>query len=129
MKRFSIFLFLFLSIAGPVSGEETGQPVQLETPDHITLQAVYYPARDVKASVLLLHMLGRDKSDWKDFAAALRANGYEALALDLRGHGESAKQKDQVFSWKKFEPADFKMMRSEERRVGKECRSRWSPYH
>src|SRR3712207_4359868 len=23
----------------------------------------------------------------------------------------------------------FKMARSEERRVGKECRSRWSPYH
>ena len=24
---------------------------------------------------------------------------------------------------------DFKALRSEERRVGKECRSRWSPYH
>ena len=23
----------------------------------------------------------------------------------------------------------FQVMRSEERRVGKECRSRWSPYH
>ena len=23
----------------------------------------------------------------------------------------------------------FELMRSEERRVGKECRSRWSPYH
>ena len=23
----------------------------------------------------------------------------------------------------------FQMIRSEERRVGKECRSRWSPYH
>ena len=23
----------------------------------------------------------------------------------------------------------FKLLRSEERRVGKECRSRWSPYH
>ena len=23
----------------------------------------------------------------------------------------------------------FKALRSEERRVGKECRSRWSPYH
>ena len=23
----------------------------------------------------------------------------------------------------------FSLMRSEERRVGKECRSRWSPYH
>ena len=24
---------------------------------------------------------------------------------------------------------NMKLMRSEERRVGKECRSRWSPYH
>ena len=24
---------------------------------------------------------------------------------------------------------DIKVVRSEERRVGKECRSRWSPYH
>ena len=24
---------------------------------------------------------------------------------------------------------DFALFRSEERRVGKECRSRWSPYH
>ena len=23
----------------------------------------------------------------------------------------------------------YKVLRSEERRVGKECRSRWSPYH
>ena len=28
---------------------------------------------------------------------------------------------------KKLEPA--LLLRSEERRVGKECRSRWSPYH
>ena len=27
------------------------------------------------------------------------------------------------------EPAMLIMRRSEERRVGKECRSRWSPYH
>ena len=25
--------------------------------------------------------------------------------------------------------SNFKLCRSEERRVGKECRSRWSPYH
>ena len=25
--------------------------------------------------------------------------------------------------------ADYELVRSEERRVGKECRSRWSPYH
>ena len=27
------------------------------------------------------------------------------------------------------EMSDLEEMRSEERRVGKECRSRWSPYH
>src|SRR6266436_8888976 len=26
-------------------------------------------------------------------------------------------------------PKAFELVRSEERRVGKECRSRWSPYH
>src|SRR3712207_8675288 len=36
--------------------------------------------------------------------------------------------------WNKYEPeADYRSVReaarSEERRVGKECRSRWSPYH
>ena len=42
------------------------------------------------------------------------------------------------FDWKKtgifaagvaFGTAGIKVLRSEERRVGKECRSRWSPYH
>src|SRR3712207_9043232 len=28
-----------------------------------------------------------------------------------------------------FSPALHALVRSEERRVGKECRSRWSPYH
>ena len=28
-----------------------------------------------------------------------------------------------------LENENLKMVRSEERRVGKECRSRWSPYH
>ena len=29
----------------------------------------------------------------------------------------------------KFKVGDRVKIRSEERRVGKECRSRWSPYH
>jgi len=32
-------------------------------------------------------------------------------------------------AWKEFVDGVFKSVRSEERRVGKECRSRWSPYH
>ena len=31
--------------------------------------------------------------------------------------------------YNKYKDADMVTYRSEERRVGKECRSRWSPYH
>ena len=34
-----------------------------------------------------------------------------------------------LFYLKKNEAKEDGMCRSEERRVGKECRSRWSPYH
>ena len=30
---------------------------------------------------------------------------------------------------KHLDAEGYKVIRSEERRVGKECRSRWSPYH
>ena len=33
------------------------------------------------------------------------------------------------YDGKTIELSDYKGKRSEERRVGKECRSRWSPYH
>src|SRR3712207_9100147 len=36
---------------------------------------------------------------------------------------------DKIPSMYKGIPTDVKETRSEERRVGKECRSRWSPYH
>ena len=45
-------------------------------------------------------------------------------------------RKTQIYediTWAELEPGDGKYdwekIRSEERRVGKECRSRWSPYH
>ena len=44
---------------------------------------------------------------------------YRFIAPDLIGFGKS----DKIVGWKNYS------FRSEERRVGKECRSRWSPYH
>ena len=34
----------------------------------------------------------------------------------------------QLYAWD-VATGDLRRLRSEERRVGKECRSRWSPYH
>ena len=44
---------------------------------------------------------------------------------------QSSKSKKVVIGYEcRFLSAEFaKTVRSEERRVGKECRSRWSPYH
>ena len=44
--------------------------------------------------------------------------------LDLIPKGKTKKSKN-----KETELHQTKKLRSEERRVGKECRSRWSPYH
>ena len=52
-------------------------------------------------------------------------NYYQARNAKLRKR-DLEKEKDQAWYRKKNM---LGMMRSEERRVGKECRSRWSPYH
>ena len=43
--------------------------------------------------------------------------------------GQFALQGNHIFGRYDFEQANAVVARSEERRVGKECRSRWSPYH
>ena len=65
---------------------------------------------------------------------------YEYVALDARGKEtkgsiEAGSQNEAIGRVKdmqlfptKISEAE-KVQRSEERRVGKECRSRWSPYH
>ena len=53
--------------------------------------------------------------------AALKKKKIRYIAVDtVKDERTSAKAKKDVMLWD---------VRSEERRVGKECRSRWSPYH
>ena len=42
---------------------------------------------------------------------------------------ELRQEDNYFFRFSKYAPALLALTRSEERRVGKECRSRWSPYH
>src|SRR3712207_2570078 len=66
------------------------------------------------------------------------ARGLQGLAEDVRTGRPptySAEQKSAVINAALSRPAELGLpfacwtLRSEERRVGKECRSRWSPYH
>lgn len=44
--------------------------------------------------VILLHMLGSDRTSWDGFARQLTAAGYAAFAVDMRGHGDTGGARD-----------------------------------
>ena len=53
----------------------------------------------------------------------------EAMCV-LQAHDRSYKKGETVFhAGETTDSMGLMLLRSEERRVGKECRSRWSPYH
>ena len=64
--------------------------VTLRTTDGVSLAGTWYePAARPAPAVILVHMLQRSRKDWDSFGARLASEGIGALAIDLRGHGES----------------------------------------
>ena len=61
----------------------------------------------------------------RKFNQILGAAGVSLVMTPMMSHTAAAAAADQAtyFTWGGYD------VRSEERRVGKECRSRWSPYH
>src|SRR5262245_65640970 len=83
-----------------------------------------YQAAGDGAPLLWLHGFMGAGLDWQYIFREPPA-GFRLIAPDLRGHGASTNPSGE-FS---FRQAAHDVLRSEERRVGKECRSRWAPYH
>ncbi len=66
------------------------QKVRFTTEDGWEIAGNYYPVEKKDApAVVLLHMMPETKESWKSFALELVKNGFQCLAVDLRGHGES----------------------------------------
>ena len=94
------------------------------------------PHYETPAEIAMLRTLGADLVGMSTALEAIAARhlGAEVLAISLvtnlaaglsahgLDHGEVGDQGD-------GQHLRAQMARSEERRVGKECRSRWSPYH
>ncbi len=64
------------------------EEIRLQTEDGVTIHATFYDAKSDKG-IILLHRLGNDRNNWKEFAPLLVKNGFSAIAIDLRGHGQS----------------------------------------
>ena len=97
------------------------QTVNFLTDDGVSIIGSYYSPLNVVSNassstttptVILLHMLGKDRSTWNAFASTLsQKGGYAVLSIDLRGHGESVKQNNgNTISFQSFTPDDYNKM-------------------
>ncbi len=64
-------------------------PVSFVTDDRWTIHGDYYPAQQGRKTVLLVHGAGERRGMWRGLEVMLRREGFGALAIDLRGYGES----------------------------------------
>jgi len=75
------------------------QTFQLRSSDGVTLAATYWPGtRPDSAAVLLLHGVDGSRGAVARNAAWLAQQGYAAMAIDFRGHGQSDRV-DRSFGW------------------------------
>ena len=81
---------LWLSLQTSPAGLAAQRTVSFRTEDGINITAAWYePSERPAPAVILIHMLNGTRRDWEAVAAGLAADGIGALAIDLRGHGES----------------------------------------
>src|SRR3989449_9375156 len=72
---------------------------------------------------------GESEAEEHPSPTQVRETGEEPLQVLAEEH-QDEEDPDERDDGEQFEPAaEQTRRRSEERRVGKECRSRWSPYH
>lgn len=66
------------------------QKIRFKTEDGLEIVGNYFPAEKNDApAIIFLHMMPETKESWSDFAKKVTREGFQCLAIDLRGHGES----------------------------------------
>ncbi len=90
-----------LTILLPAGVSAATQRVTFRAEDGVALTATWYePSARPGPAVILVHMLRRSRRDWDALASRLAAEGIGALAIDLRGHGDSQ-------PWGTGDPPDY----------------------
>jgi dienelactone hydrolase len=86
----ALLLLLTLGFIVPPGAKAGTDRVTIRTDDGVTLAATWYEPSTRSPAVVLVHMLQKSRRDWEPVASRLASEGIGALALDLRGHGESS---------------------------------------
>jgi len=81
--------------------------IKFLTKDGVEIYGLYAEAESKNApAVLLLHMMPAVKESWKEFQEKLREAGFQSLAIDMRGHGESIWKNGTRIDYKNFTDAE-----------------------
>ena len=81
--------------------------VIFKTKDSVEIHGLYAPTENPRApAVLLLHMMPAGKETWREFQGKLREAGFQSLAVDERGHGESVWRNGERIDYKNFTDAE-----------------------
>ena len=94
MRRPTLMFALAAAFLGAIgiSLEARDQRVSFRTADGVTIAGTWFePSSRPAPAVILVHMLGRSRRDWEGVGSRLADSGIGALAVDLRGHGDSAR--------------------------------------
>src|SRR3989344_5867045 len=81
--------------------------MQLTTKDGVVLYGIFVPALNNPPvggapAIVLLHMMPAVKESWAAFQAVGSQAGFQSLAIDLRGHGESIMKEGQKIDYRRF---------------------------
>ncbi|MCB4757570.1 MAG: alpha/beta fold hydrolase [Elusimicrobia bacterium] len=98
MMRSKPFLFFSLLLTLPgmaFDGKWQPKSVSIKARDGTILRALYQGPEAGNPTVIMLHGLRANKTEWTPMSQTLAEKGWGVLAYDARGHGESSLTKDQ----------------------------------
>ncbi len=95
-----VFVVASWAAAGPKS-----HLIHFKTPDGWTIAGMYYAPPKAKGAAVLIHGVGAGFGEWDPLTPKLWEMGLASLAIDLRGHGQSARVGKKT--WKEFSDSDW----------------------
>jgi dienelactone hydrolase len=75
------------------AAEVQKKDVDIKAPDGINLKGTYFSVGRPGPAMLLLHQCNMNRHAWDGLAEDLASNGFNVLAIDFRGFGESGGEK------------------------------------
>ena len=104
----AVIAALMAAGCGPATGLPTPEAITYVTEDGAGISGILFPVAEAQPpGLLLIHGLGGSKESWTRFARRAQQAGFQSLAIDLRGHGDSRPPPELDFDYGKARDEDW----------------------